>query len=179
VQRSQSFAIYPKKPLFGLFCGVYKLSICEWWAQTYSAAPGIFSSERPSILLRPSPPLRATNTTENVSSRDVATHSSASSVALTEPDASTFQYAPLPAGGDSFRLLRILPSLRFESELRCELSTTSIDHESDKYIAGSYVWAGRIHLVKYSSTIHLSKCAKTSCTSFVPVAVDVSSLPYG
>jgi hypothetical protein len=48
-------------------------------------------------------------------------------------------YSPLPEGADSFRLLRILPSLRF-LKLRCELFVASIKNSQNKYIAGSYVW---------------------------------------
>jgi hypothetical protein len=50
------------------------------------------------------------------------------------------QYLPLPHDGDSFRLLRVLPSPISTSTIRCELYTASISREEDKYIAGSYVW---------------------------------------
>jgi hypothetical protein len=51
-----------------------------------------------------------------------------------------FTYAPLPEGGDTFRLLRILPSLHIESQIRCELFVASIKKYENKHIAGSYVW---------------------------------------
>jgi len=50
------------------------------------------------------------------------------------------RYSPLLHNGDSFRLLRVLPSLRHGSPIRCELYTASISRKRDKYIAGSYVW---------------------------------------
>jgi len=53
---------------------------------------------------------------------------------------SSTQFSPLLRDGDSFRLLRVLPSLRQGSPIRCELFTSSISGEEDQYIAGSYVW---------------------------------------
>jgi len=50
------------------------------------------------------------------------------------------RFSPLPHNGDSFRLLRVLPSLRQGSPIRCELFTSSILGERNQYIAGSYVW---------------------------------------
>jgi len=72
----------------------------------------------------------STNNTSNSVSTD-STH--------VRQTAST-RYSPLLHNGDSFRLLRVLPSLRQGSPLRCELYTSSISRERDKYIAGSYVW---------------------------------------
>ena len=54
--------------------------------------------------------------------------------------AASTRYSPLLHDGDSFRLLRVLPSLRQGSPLRCESFTSSISRERDQYIAGSYVW---------------------------------------
>jgi hypothetical protein len=56
------------------------------------------------------------------------------------PNVASTQYSPLPHDGDSFRLLRVLPSPISISRIRCELYTASISREEDKYIAGSYVW---------------------------------------
>ncbi|CAN9204477.1 unnamed protein product [Alternaria alternata] len=56
------------------------------------------------------------------------------------PNPASLRYSPLPKDGDSFRLLRVLPSLRFNSSLQCELYTASISAEEDQYFAGSYVW---------------------------------------
>ena len=50
------------------------------------------------------------------------------------------RFSPLLHNGDSFRLLRVLPSLSHGSPIRCELNTASISRERNKYIAGSYVW---------------------------------------
>jgi len=50
------------------------------------------------------------------------------------------QYSPLLHNCNSFRLLRVLPSLRQGSPIRCELYTSSISRERDQYVAGSYVW---------------------------------------
>ena len=50
------------------------------------------------------------------------------------------RFSPLLHNGDSFRLLRVLPSLRQGSPIRCELYTSSISRERDQYVAGSYVW---------------------------------------
>ena len=54
--------------------------------------------------------------------------------------ATSTRYSPLLQNGDSFRLLRVLPSLRHGSPIRCELFTSSISRERDQFIAGSYVW---------------------------------------
>jgi hypothetical protein len=61
-----------------------------------------------------------------------------------------FTYAPLPEGGDTFRLLRILPSLHIESQIRCELFVASIKKYENKHIAGSYVWGTVRAIVLYS-----------------------------
>ncbi|KAF7670893.1 hypothetical protein GT037_011021 [Alternaria burnsii] len=50
------------------------------------------------------------------------------------------QYSPLPQDGDSFRLLRVLPSPIALLPIQCKLYTTYISREEDQYIAGSYVW---------------------------------------
>jgi len=50
------------------------------------------------------------------------------------------RFSPLLHNGDSFRLLRVLPSLSHGFSIRCKLYTSSISRERDKYIAGSYVW---------------------------------------
>lgn len=69
---------------------------------------------------------------------NISTNVSTNSTQVRET-AST-RFSPLPHNGDSFRLLRVLPSLSHGSPLRCELFTSSISRERDEYIAGSYVW---------------------------------------
>jgi hypothetical protein len=56
------------------------------------------------------------------------------------PNTASTWYSPLMHDGDSFRLLRVLPSPITILPIRCELYTASISREEDKYIAGSYVW---------------------------------------
>ena len=56
------------------------------------------------------------------------------------PSLSTYKYSALSKGGDSFRLLRILPQLIDKPPIQCELVNTSISREDGKYVAGSYVW---------------------------------------
>jgi len=69
------------------------------------------------------------NTSTDVSANSTQVHEAAST-----------RYSPLSHNGDSFRLLRVLPSLSHGSPIRCELYTASISRKRNKYIAGSYVW---------------------------------------
>lgn len=55
-------------------------------------------------------------------------------------DKPSIHYEPLPSDGASFRLLRLLPSLKIHAPVQCELITGSIQHFTKKYVAGSYVW---------------------------------------
>ncbi|KAJ4988764.1 HET domain-containing protein [Stagonosporopsis vannaccii] len=55
-------------------------------------------------------------------------------------DKQSLHYDPLPSDGASFRLLRVLPSLKTHAEIQCELFATSITSSTRKYVAGSYVW---------------------------------------
>jgi len=73
-----------------------------------------------------------------MSTNNISTDASANPTQVQK--AASTRYSPLLHNGDSFRLLRVLPSLRQGSPIRCELFTSSILRERDKYIAGSYVW---------------------------------------
>src|SRR5690242_9041893 len=55
-------------------------------------------------------------------------------------DKQSLHYDPLPSDGASFRLLRVLPSLKTHAPVQCELVTTSVTSSARKYVAGSYVW---------------------------------------
>lgn len=97
-----------------------------------------FSNDQPSLLLLLSSISRYDHANTTMSTDVIAVDVSPNPAEA--PKTASTLYLPLPHDGDSFRLLRVLPSLRFSSPLRCELYTTSISREEDQYIAGSYVW---------------------------------------
>lgn len=55
-------------------------------------------------------------------------------------DKQSLHYDVLPSDGTSFRLLRVLPSIKSHATIQCELVTTSITQSAKKYVTGSYVW---------------------------------------
>lgn len=60
-------------------------------------------------------------------------------------DKHSLHYGPLPSDEASFRLLRVLPSLKINAPLRCELIAGPIRQFAGKYAAGSYVWGASEH----------------------------------